>query len=792
MAATPTVILGPWMLMLLLGGGGFSGSLPPLPEDPTIANVAPADCLAYATWSGTAEVDPNSSNSAEQLLAEPEIQALREALEKAVAVPMGSNRDMAAAVGMMSTVQPIADVLTSSPTAIFVEDFAGPPRPDAIRGGLVCHAGDDIDTLRRQLERLQASGPVKEAEEVTIAEERFYRLTLDDDVPAITWGTVGQYLIVAVGEGSAEAIIERMDGSPPEWLVEAKQITAIPRRAAMLWVDVSAVVRMIPDTRAQVALDRLGLENVEAIAHSVGLDDEGCVSKTAVVIDGEPIGLLALANVEPLTADDLADIPADATLALAVRFDADRLIDVALETARQISPQDAEKMAREIERAGLAVGIDIRRDLLQALGDRWCVYNAPSQGGFLVTGLTAVVSVDDPQRVEQVIRGFRALVAREAGDRGPTIDAFDFGEHVIYTFNARDDDFPLAPSWCLAEDKLIVAANPQNVKAHLVRTADDASLASLPVVANVLEEDGKLVKLVYVDTQAFFDVYYAFAPYFAQVVLSEVNRREALVNFPLAALPSAKAIRPHLRPSTVAVRRTDDGIVIESQMGAPGVDLGAGTAVGAALLLPAVHSARRAARDSVSINNLKQIMLALHNYHDTHRKFPASYSTDDEGTPLLSWRVHVLPYVGQSGLYDQFHLDEPWDSEHNRQLIQQMPPAFRSPHSSAEPGKTTYLAVRGEDCVMEGDEGIGIAEIRDGTSNTIAVVEVDDAHAEIWTKPADFEPNWDQPFQGLAVRGGSVLAAFCDGSVQRLPAQLPPEITKNLFRRSDGNVVPRF
>lgn len=93
---------------------------------------------------------------------------------------------------------------------------------------------------------------------------------------------------------------------------------------------------------------------------------------------------------------------------------------------------------------------------------------------------------------------------------------------------------------------------------------------------------------------------------------------------------------------------------------------------------------------------------------------------------------------------------------------------------------------------MEGDEGISIAEIRDGTSNTIAVVEVDDAHGEIWTKPGDFEPNWDQPFQGLAVRGGSVLAAFCDGSVQRLPAQLPPEITKNLFRRSDGNVVPRF
>ena len=103
----------------------------------------------------------------------------------------------------------------------------------------------------------------------------------------------------------------------------------------------------------------------------------------------------------------------------------------------------------------------------------------------------------------------------------------------------------------------------------------------------------------------------------------------------------------------------------------------AGILVG--LLLPAVQSARGAARRMTASNNLKQVMLGLHNYHDAYKRLPPSAITDDNGKPLLSWRVAVLPFVEEQALYEKFHLDEPWDSEHNLPLSKELPAAYDLP-----------------------------------------------------------------------------------------------------------------
>ena len=99
-----------------------------------------------------------------------------------------------------------------------------------------------------------------------------------------------------------------------------------------------------------------------------------------------------------------------------------------------------------------------------------------------------------------------------------------------------------------------------------------------------------------------------------------------------------------------------------------------------AILAPMRGSAAR----SQCINNLKQIGLAMHNYHDQHKSFPPAYTVDKAGKPLLSWRVLILPYLEQNALYKEFHLDEPWDSPHNRTLIDRMPPTYRCPSEQLE------------------------------------------------------------------------------------------------------------
>ena len=102
------------------------------------------------------------------------------------------------------------------------------------------------------------------------------------------------------------------------------------------------------------------------------------------------------------------------------------------------------------------------------------------------------------------------------------------------------------------------------------------------------------------------------------------------------------------------------------------------------LMFPAVGAAREAARRAQCTNNLKQIGLAMHNYVAAHNNaFPAPALPGKDGKPALSWRVALLPYLEQQSLYDRFHLDEPWDSPHNKALIKEMPAVFTCP----EPGR---------------------------------------------------------------------------------------------------------
>src|SRR5262245_66309297 len=98
-----------------------------------------------------------------------------------------------------------------------------------------------------------------------------------------------------------------------------------------------------------------------------------------------------------------------------------------------------------------------------------------------------------------------------------------------------------------------------------------------------------------------------------------------------------------------------------------------------ALLLPAVQAAREAARRNQSINNMKQITLGMQNHFTAKQTFPAPGGAP--GASQLSWRVHILPFIEEEALYKEFHLDEPWDSPHNKALIAKMPAVFRNPRS---------------------------------------------------------------------------------------------------------------
>jgi len=178
-------------------------------------------------------------------------------------------------------------------------------------------------------------------------------------------------------------------------------------------------------------------------------------------------------------------------------------------------------------------------------------------------------------------------------------------------------------------------------------------------------------------------------------------------------------------------------------------------------------------------------------YEGTIRLGFSTDTYDAAGRPLLSWRVHILPFIDEQKLYDEFHLDEPWDSEHNRKLIEKMPDAYRSPASKLkQKGLASYLLPIGEGTVCPGRRGVEFKEITDGTANTMLLVEVDDEQAVVWTKPEDLPYDPQQPAKGLGglYRGG-FHAVTCDAAAHLMPLPLDPEVLRRLFARADGHVI---
>ena len=245
-------------------------------------------------------------------------------------------------------------------------------------------------------------------------------------------------------------------------------------------------------------------------------------------------------------------------------------------------------------------------------------------------------------------------------------------------------------------------------------------------------------------------------------------------------------------------RKTEAGIEFETWQSIPAVDPGFVGPMAFAMMLPAAHQLRQNARTKVSSNNLRQMALAMHNFESAFQRFPAGYSTNKEGGKLLSWRVTILPYLGEEALYDKFKKDEPWDSPNNKALIAEMPEVFRSPISQAKPGMTVYRGVGRRDKQRGGGMlrapskpgrpyGISFGAVTDGSSNTILLLETSDALAIEWTKPDEGLDGVDVDKQGIFganLDGTSV--AMGDGSTQFLLRSVSKKTLGDLMQMSSG------
>ncbi len=219
------------------------------------------------------------------------------------------------------------------------------------------------------------------------------------------------------------------------------------------------------------------------------------------------------------------------------------------------------------------------------------------------------------------------------------------------------------------------------------------------------------------------------------------------------------------------------------------------------------HGGRAAARRSECRNKLTSIALALHNYHEEYGCLPPPYLADEQGRPMHSWRVLILPYLNGwdlRSLYEQYDFSEPWNGPNNRRLAAGAVARYFQCSEEDTPGSqhTNYVAVVGPDTIWPEGGSVSLFDVPDGTSSTLLVVEVSGSGIH-WMEPRDLDAGQlalgINPQQGQGISSlhrccrrshwAGVNAAMADGSVRFLPEDTAPKTLQAMATTGGGETI---
>jgi len=204
------------------------------------------------------------------------------------------------------------------------------------------------------------------------------------------------------------------------------------------------------------------------------------------------------------------------------------------------------------------------------------------------------------------------------------------------------------------------------------------------------------------------------------------------------------------------------------------------------------------------IKNVKEIGLAFQSAASANQDIMPLAIVNADGRPLLSWRVALLPYLGEEALYREFHLDEPWDSPHNLTLLPRIPRIYQCLRAPTDVGITPYVAAAGPGMFFDAPEpipgtqtiGVSIGAISDGTANTILLFELGQNDGVPWTSPEEVTVDIDEAidlFREAQVNHPGVrMTLFGDGSVRTVAQQHDAKTLRAMFTRDGGDTVTPF
>ncbi len=605
-----------------------------------------------------------------------------------------------------------------------------------------------------------------------------------ENVGRTYFGIIEGNLVCSVGAIPIEETLANIKTPTPDFIKQNSTDLGVKRPYLNLFADADSLLKTWESEIPPGVYDTFKLDEIKSVSASYGLDDGGFIASFLVECPKELTGILSAFDGKQIQDAQIAEMPNNSISSAGARIPIANIFQQFNSSAKLSGAEEV--FAFEIERIENLTGLKFSEEILDSFDGTIFAYQKLNNTSIVSLGVK-----DKDVFADRLAKAMKAIqIEAEAVEGGEFIKK-QSKSFTIYSFKRP---IYLGPSfsWCHADDQFYVGASANTISSHLRRRGrtrgrliDDERFKE---AMNFGESKGWGRPMVFshVDIVTTMQLLIPLGRTFFG------NQKLEDFDFSFDDVPSVEVLSNGVQSNVLTVFRTPKGIQAIERSTIPGLTSVGTTGVMIGMLLPAVQQVRAAARRATAMNNLRQLQFSILNYESAHGRFPRAHSADDGGKPLLSWRVHVLPYLEEKALYEKFHLDEPWDSPHNIKLLDQMPESFQNPSNIHVSGKTTFLAVTGEHGAFPNTEGLALGDIADGVSNTISIVDVNPKHAVNWTQPADFDPADHKSLLGPHrdnTLGTNVLVVLLDGSVYSLITSSEANL-RQMMHRNDGKGSP--
>ena len=711
-------------------------------------------------------------------------------------------------------------------------------------GLVVLHdAGRFLDVLEPMIHQVAASA--REEVQLKTVEGREVSF-VGTNVPNVefSWWNESGHLVIGVGLHASDQIIATASG-------KTDNITKNPLWAglrshegytvdSLAWLDSGRLLdqfgdfSMPPTPSGKVMTIRelaelLGLHNIRELTMQTGYRGLQTWQDIRLNADGPLTGLAAILKQRNLSLSELPPMPKATSGFAAAAFDLGGSIDTVLGTVRglmqKLEPNAEAELNEGLARITEVFGGDLRTDFIDGFGDVWCLYADPAALPVPI-GFSPVIAASIKDK-GKLVNGIARIVelAQQAGNQNFTIRQTSKDGREYFSFSLPG--MPVVPTIMVTENWLVASVTPGSAQSMAQR--ESGKLPSWKPDANVTAALAELPQeyssITVSDPAPSYQQLLQLAPMgfslLEQNVLPQIADGTLQMPFGLEDLPAAEMVTEPMFPNVTVGYSTENGIGSTTRQSVPANPMGnmsatVGVPILVALLLPAVQQAREAARRTQSKNNLKQIGLAMHNYHDIFNEFPRGTVPNDELEPdeRLSWAYSILPFIEQQALHESIDGEAGWETEENSQAVLTAVPAFQNP---SQPGVRTnpsagdYVAMAGvgEDAaILENDDpraGIfgynrrcRFRDITDGTSNTIMITDSSEptpsylAGGRATIKGFSQSPYLNGPDGIGSPHAGVVQVLLGDGSVRAISVNIDETTLEALATKAGAEVVGEF